>query len=91
MPHRIIILASPSKLSSLPLTRNRSSRPSLPRRLLAAPDAAARQPGWHVSSAHHGPGRAQHDSRLGGLALCAECRDRGIVSEPTSSLSRGLA
>ncbi len=91
MPYRIIILPSPSKLSSLPLTRNKSSLPSLTQHLLAAPDAATRPHGWHVSSTRHGFGRTHHDSRFGGLALSAECRGRGIVSEPPSSPSRGLA
>jgi hypothetical protein len=91
MPHRIITPASPSKLSSLPPTWKSSSLPSLTQRLLTASDATARQHGWHVSSTHHGYGRAHHDSRFGGLALSSECRGRGIVSEPPSSPSRGLA
>jgi hypothetical protein len=91
MPYRIITLACPSKLSSLLLTRNRSSLPSLTQHLLAAPDAAARQHGWHVSSTHHGFGRTNHDSHLGGLPLCAECWGRGLVSGPPSSPPRGLA
>ena len=91
MPNRIITLASPSKLSSLPLTWKISSLPSLTQRLLAAPDAMARHHGWHDSSTHPGFGRAHHDSRFGGLALCAECWGRGIVSEAPSSPPRGLA
>lgn len=91
MPYRTIILTSSIKLSSLPLTRNRSNLPSLTQVLLAAPGAAARQHGLHVSSTHHGFGRTHHDSRFGGLALSAECRGRSIVSESPSSPPRGLA
>ena len=90
MPHRIITLASPSKLSSLSLIWKGSSLPSLTQRLLTAPDATARQYGWHVSSTHHIFGRTHHDSRFGGLAHGAECWDRGTVTEPPSSRPRGL-
>jgi hypothetical protein len=91
MPYRIIILASPSKLSSLSLTRNKSSLPSLAQLLHGILDPAARQHGRHVSSAHHGSGRTHHNPRFGGLALRTECRGRGAVTEPPSSPPKGLA
>ncbi len=53
---------------------------ALTQRMFAAPDAAAQQRGWQVSSTHGGFGRSYRDPRFDTLASCGDCLGHGTRS-----------
>lgn len=69
-----------SKIWKLQVSRTRLSLTALTQRIFAAPDTAARQHGWQVSSTHGGFGRSYRDPRFDTLASCGDCLGRGIRS-----------
>ena len=69
-----------SDLIKIHLTWVRAKRTALTQRMFAAPDAAAHQQGWQISSTHAGFGRSYRDPRFDTLASCGDCLGRGINS-----------
>ena len=56
---------------------------ALTQRMFAAPDAAAQQRGWQVTSTRGGFGRSYRDPRFDTLASCGDCLGCGIKSPET--------